>query len=291
MESKIEMRGQGGFRTRDSATKIDFPSTAIPKVFLRSDIRERQTRLEDVIRDQIVPKLQLIHHEADQAGATRPFADEEIAEFGVVAMGREAAASIAYFERMRAKGHSLENMFAHFLAPTARHLGALWEQDRCDFVDVTLGVARLQELLELFGSASEKPLIDRRHRALLIAAPGERHMFGVDMVAELMRAAGWEVHVEKGLDVGQNAAAVATEWFGVVGVTASGEAGLDGVARIIEHVRRSSANRAVGVMVGGPAFANDPELVARVGADASAADAPSAVILAKKLLMLQAEKA
>ena len=111
------------------------------------------------------------------------------------------------------------------------------------------------------------------------------------MVAELMRAAGWEVHVEKGLDVGQNAAAVATEWFGVVGVTASGEAGLDGVARIIEHVRRSSANRAVGVMVGGPAFANDPELVARVGADASAADAPSAVILAKKLLMLQAEKA
>jgi methanogenic corrinoid protein MtbC1 len=47
-------------------------------------------------------------------------------------------------------------------------------------------------------------------------------------------------------------------------------------------------NRAIGVMVGGPAFTRNPDLVARVGADAAAVDAPTAVILAKKLLMSQA---
>ena len=188
---------------------------------------------------------------------------------------------------MRARGHSIESLFANLLAPTARHLGELWDQDRCDFVDVTLGVARLQEMLEIFGATHCRPITDRHHRVLLISTPDEKHMFGVEMVARFMVGAGWEVEIEKGPQVRQRAvAAVAAEWFTVAGVTLSRETGLEFVAEVIDGIRRASLNRAVRIMVGGPAFAHHPELVAQVGADAAAPDAPTAVLLAKKLLLL-----
>ena len=50
------------------------------------------------------------------------------------------------------------------------------------------------------------------------------------------------------------------------------------------EVRRRSLNPRIGIMIGGSAVARDPELVARVGADGTAANGPAAVILAKKLL-------
>jgi methanogenic corrinoid protein MtbC1 len=262
-----------------------------PEIFLGSELHERQMRLAEVIAGEIVPRLKLIHHHLNRAPALEAPGLAEIVEFGALAIGPDEAAARFYFEKMRAKGHSLETLFVDFLAPTARYLGELWDQDRCDFIDVTLGVARLQNLLSLFGSASDIPVHDIRRRALLISTPAERHLFGVEMVAKFMRAAGWDVLVEKGLDPSQCVASVATEWIGVVGVTLSAETGVDEVARIVEKIRRASMNRAVSVMVGGPAFAENPSLIGQAGADAAAADAPTAVILAKKLLLMQAASA
>jgi methanogenic corrinoid protein MtbC1 len=268
----------------DGQPRVPDAPPVMPEIYFRADLLERQRRLADVIAGEIVPRLQLIHHKLRREPTLAAPAPNEIVEFGALTIGFDETAPIAYFEKMRAKGYSLETLFVDFLAPTARHLGELWDQDRCDFIDVTLGVARLQQLLALFGSAEDIPVHDIQQRALLISAPSEKHLFGVDIVAKFMRGAGWDVTVEKGLDVDQNVAAVSTEWFGVAGVTLSAESGLDEVARIITAIRRASMNRSIGVMVGGPVFAHDPALVAKVGADAAAADAPTAVILAKKLL-------
>ena len=221
------------------------------------------------------------------APPTDPVTTEEIAAFGALAIARDGAEAQAYFEKLHAGGRSIEWLCANLLAPTACHLGGLWEQDLCDFVDVTLGLGRLQEILARFGSPADTAVVDERHRALLISTPGEKHLFGVEIVAESLRGAGWRVRVERGCDAVRSAAAVAAEWVGVVGVTLSGEAGLETVARIIERVRRASINRHVGVIVGGPAFAENPPRVAQVGADAAAIDAPGAVIVARRLLASQ----
>ena len=178
--------------------------------------------------------------------------------FGALAMGRDGALAQAYFEAAPRRGHSIEWLCTHLLAPTARHLGGLWEQDLCDFVDVTLGMARLQEILARFGSPAETRVVDERHCALLISMPGEKHLLGLEIVAESLRGAGWRVQVERGFDAVRSAAAVAAEWVGVVGVTLSGETGLETAARIIESVRRASVNPGVGILVGGPAFAQSP---------------------------------
>ena len=176
-----------------------------------------------MLRKEIVPRLLLIHHQIRRSRGPTPPTEAEIEEFGRLVIQPEAVAARAYFDSMRARGHSLDTLFVDFLAPTARHLGELWDQDRCDFVDVTLGVARLHELLEMFSFADEFVGDDLRHRAILIASPGEKHRFGMDMVAKFMRAAGWTVTIEIERSAEENARSVADEWVGVAGLTMSSD--------------------------------------------------------------------
>jgi methanogenic corrinoid protein MtbC1 len=213
---------------------------------------------------------------------------EEIAQFGQLVMASDPEAATVFFERMRERGHSLDTLYEGLMAPTARHLGELWHQDRCDFVDVTLGVSRLQELLKIFSSAADITVVDIRRRALLITTPGDHHLFGVDLIGTFLREAAWDVTMEKGLGPEQNMRTVAGEWFGVAGIAMSAVSMLDTVARTIEALRRASLNPAIAVIVGGRAFNDHPELVARVGADAAANDGPTAAIVAKRLLIQQA---
>ena len=266
-----------------------YAGTPVPKAINRADFRERQARLAGVIAEQIVPRLLLIHKNVRNADSgVEAFTSDEITEFGDLTMAPDSSAARAYFEKMQARGHSLDTLFVNLLAPTARRLGEYWEQDLCDFVDVTIGVARLQELLTIFGAADDIPMVDLQHRVLLATAPGEQHVFGVDMVGKVMRAAGWDVAIRKGPSIKEIAAAVAADWYGVVGVALSAEEGLEEIGRSIDEMRRVSRNRHLGIMVGGPVFTGHPERAVQVGADGVADDAPAAVILAKKLLLMQA---
>lgn len=262
--------------------------SAPPRALPPREAETRRSRLASVIADEILPRLQRFHHEIAKAGAPPDApSSEEIVEFGALTIGPDIGAASLYFDKMRAKGHSLDTLFVHFLAPTARHLGELWEQDLCDFIDVTIGVGRLQELLSIFGAA-DQGVTELHHRALLIATPGERHLFGLDMVASFMRNAGWTVSLGAGLGVEESAAVAAREWYGVAGVTLSAPSGLEAAAAAINAIRRSSVNRAISVIAGGPVFSQRPELALQAGADAAAIDAPTAVLLAKKLLLAQA---
>ena len=52
---------------------------------------------------------------------------------------------------------------------------------------------------------------------------------------------------------------------------------IDALARAIREIRRASRNPKIGVLVGGQAFTEQPELTALVGADATATDGQQAV--------------
>jgi MerR family transcriptional regulator, light-induced transcriptional regulator len=263
-----------------------FSWTRTPPVFLRPDIDLRRESLEDVVANVIIPRLEDLHSANDGQPqlATVP-RQEEIEEFGAIVMRPDFSPSVAYFEKMLEQGHSLQSLFLDFLEPTARHLGDLWHQDRCDFVDVAIGVTHLQQLLLTFGSKSECPISGPHRRALLMTPACEQHSFGVYLFAEFMTAAGWDVTTIHRIKVKDAAAEVAAGWFGIAGMSLSSESGLEATARTINAIRHASLNSAIRVFVGGPTVMQKPELAARVGADAAAGDAPTAVLLAKKLLL------
>ena len=249
-------------------------------------LRGWNARLEEVIRERIVPRLVLVHRNLralEKGPAPQP---EDIVEFGQLVVATDARAAELFFTRMRERGLSVDSLFETLLAPTARHLGELWEADLCDFVDVSIGVGRLQTLLETFSRAPSMA-IDSRRRALLIATPGDQHLFGLDVIASFLRISGWEVLVEKGHSIEQNADTVSSQWIAAAGVTVSRETNLDLVARTIDNVRRNSLNPSISVMVGGILFKGRPDLIVRVGADAMAEDGPTAVLLARRLYLEQ----
>jgi methanogenic corrinoid protein MtbC1 len=241
--------------------------------------------LASVVFDDIVPRLQMLHHALSAQDAERAFTKQEISEFAEILIVDDGAAADQFLKKMRARGYSEEMLFLGLLAETARHLGALWEDDRCNFVDVTIGVARLQKILCVFSGQSEPAVVDDRQRAALCALRGETHIFGLEMVACFMRHASWEVDLQKDAETHDVAELVGGAWFAVLGFTLSSEMGLEGLCRAIKSGRAASLNPQIGILVGGPMFRVNPGLVAQVGADAMAGDAASATLLAKKLLL------
>ncbi len=245
---------------------------------------------ESLISDQILPRLLLVHDQAPRRdNQSTLFTDEQIREFCAMSLSENSAAARLYLEALQEAGHSLETLCLHLLTPAARLLGADWVDDQCDFLDVTLGVGRMQQLLTLCCPVAERPVIDIRHRILLATAPGDQHVFGVEMLGTMLRKAGWDVTIQNGPSTKRLAASVADHWYGVVGLALSAESGLQDIGRSIEDMRRVSRNPHLAIMVGGPVFAGHPERAVQVGADSLADDALAAVNLAKKLLKRQSE--
>jgi methanogenic corrinoid protein MtbC1 len=211
-------------------------------------------------------------------------------EFVKLILAHDVVVASAYFEAMRSRGVSLEALYLHLLAPAARRLGEFWSDDRCDFTEVTVALGRLQQALRELSPAFRNEAKPREHgrRALLMPAPGEQHTFGLFMVAEFFRRAGWDVWGGPPSSSNDLTGMVRAEWFDVVGLSVGCESRLDVLAAGIRAIRRASRNRAIGVMVGGPTFVMHPELVALVGADATAADARQAAFQAESLVSLLA---
>ncbi len=253
-----------------------------------SDAAERQRRLANVIAQEIIPRLMLLHHEVLSPCASKSHAPspDEIHEVAKLVLGPDVQAAADYILHLKHCGLPLDVLFVELLEPAARHLGKMWEDDRCDFLDVTLGVARLQKLLAVFNDTHKIGAFGDMRRIITATTFGEQHRFGLAMVERFLRAAGWDVHSEAGSRPETVAAAVRSEWFAVAGITLSCESRLDALAEMVKTIREQSCNKSIGVIVGGAVFTKSPELAMRVGADAAALNAPTAVTLAQKLFDL-----
>ena len=108
-----------------------------------------------------------------------------------IVLGSDLEAAAAYVLVLRDRGLSMETLFLELLEPTARLLGDMWDRDECDFIDVTLGVARLQKLLAIFNDTHNRSaFLDERRRVLMAMTPGNQHSFGVAMVERFLLAGG-----------------------------------------------------------------------------------------------------
>lgn len=73
----------------------------------------------------------------------------------------------------------------------------------------------------------------------------------------------------------------------VVGFSVGSSVRLTALKGAIRDVRAASVNTDIKVMVGGPLLLTQPDLLAELGADASATDAPGAVREARGLLTVR----
>lgn len=261
-----------------------------PEIYQRPDVATRQIDLARIVSNEIIPRLIRLHSEILPDAPPVDVVLEALAPSGAdidslahIVIGDDLEAAATYVTVLRDRGLSMETLYVELLEPTARHLGKMWEDDECDFIDVTIGVARLQKLLAIFNETYHLPDLSTRRQVLMALAPGNQHSFGAIMIDRLLFASGWQVQTEYSGVTDDIVSAVRENWFAVVGLTAGSDLQLDALKSVIVEIRRASRNAHVGILVGGPMFTENPALVHSVGADATAPNAPAAVLAAQKL--------
>lgn len=266
----------------------DQPGTFIPEAPVPS-ARERMARIVRTIEQDIIPRLVLAHRPALELTPTRGstlVTDADVAQFVQSMLAPDDGGWQAMTDRLQAQGMAVCDIYLHLLAPAAREFGRMWDEDLCTFTDVTVAMGRTQRVLRAlspaFGHEVEYPQNGRR--VLLVPAPGEQHTFGLAIVAEFFRSAGWEVVGDSEARTADPAALVRNEWFDVVGISVGSDARLDWLKSGIGAIRNASRNRGVCVLVGGPGFAADMARVREVGADGTASDGQQAPAMAEQLL-------
>lgn len=247
--------------------------------------------LQAVIEQQIIPRLLNVHQlfpakireliEEEPAGE-----QQEFLAFTLHCLSGDAPAANDIVDALMARGLAHDRIFLELITPAARHLGVLWEQDLCDFAQVTCGLAMMHQMIYRLGY--ESPAGPRgegeSERIMLACAPGSQHFLGLTMVADFFRQAGAEVILEISSSESELLRAVANEWFDVVGISVALEGQLLALPALIQHVRSHSGNPNVRVVLGGPIFLMQPCKAEDLGADAIFTDAREAVGAVKRLV-------
>lgn len=241
-------------------------------------------RLRSLVEGDLLPRLLLIHNAgpippALAARAARTLPGGESDQFlGLLTGGRPDDEVALFVTGLLDRGHSLDTVYVDLLAPAARRLGVLWAEDRCDFVEVTLACCQLQRVIRRLG----RQLMSNRRagakgRVLVAGLPTEQHTLGPILVAELLGQDGWTVELGAPF-----APTPPVEGIGLLAFSLARTDLWKAARERIADLRRRAGSQLM-VMVGGAAFAEEPGLASRVGADGWAEDGKAVKALADRL--------
>lgn len=149
-----------------------------------------------IIEGEIIPRLLMAHASQSGKGSASgtEIAPSQASHFATLPLRLEAAGLMEEVDRFLEEGVSVEAIYLDLLAPAARKLGELWETDECDFIDVTMGLWRLQEVMRDIAQRSP-PIVKAvaAPRSVLTApVPGDQHSFGALMLEEVFARSGWQ---------------------------------------------------------------------------------------------------
>jgi methanogenic corrinoid protein MtbC1 len=285
MESSLTTYGDAGAgELSQASTGPDSPAQVHSPG--HSPARSWVDLLSEAIESEILPRLLSARDDAREAGEDGLPNAAQIEAFVCLIINDDIEQVRAVADRVIVRGGGREALLDGLLTPAARRLGVMWERDECDFMTVTLGVYRLDQVMKETATASGTvPLSNGfEHRVLLLPAPGEQHSFGLAMVADGFREGGWCVRSGAAVSRAQLLHLVRDEWFDVVGLSVSAERWLKGLPSCIRALRLASCNPNIFLMLGGQAIVDDAERTRFLGADATAKTARDALREANKFM-------
>jgi methanogenic corrinoid protein MtbC1 len=164
------------------------------------------------------------------------------------------------------------------VAPAMRTVGELWARDEITVADEHLATAITYRALNVISAAAGDPPEATRQRVMLAALEEERHVVGLQMVADTLTAAGFDV-MALGADVPLDAllAAIARYAPAVLGLSVTMPSG-PRLAAALARIRE--VDPALAILVGGAAAAvPEPASQATYVADAEQAVAAVETLL------------
>jgi len=262
--------------------------------------RAEHSELSLLLENLVIPKLIA---DRNQGGAiadpvespsvaaystNQKIAATDVEAFTLMSLHEDAHVLLSFVDDCLASGNSVETVFVELLAPAARRLGEYWTADSEDFVGVTMGLWRIQEVLReltLRIPPAARPGNGQRS-ALFSPMPGEQHSFGTLMVAECFQRAGWDTDVLIEPTRSELTGKFAKRHYDLIGLTVSNDCSTSALSSLVTTIKAVSSNPQIKVLLGGRVINEQPELVRECGADATAHDAVSAVEVANDMVPL-----
>jgi MerR family transcriptional regulator, light-induced transcriptional regulator len=243
-----------------------------------------QVELLRAIESDIIPRLLMAYRDDCEERSVPVLASGSVGELVTLLLGSDSQLATLFMQAQLKRGVPVETLLLELMAPAARVLGEMWESDDCSFVDVTVGLSRMQRMLRLLRPEETAPA--NGISILLASTPGEQHVFGLRMAEELLGRAGWNVRCVTHTSADELASLVFSESFDMIGFSLGGETLLAELTATISKCRAASANKSVGVLVGGAYVQANPGLAKKVGADFEVSDAKEALQVATDWLQV-----
>jgi MerR family transcriptional regulator, light-induced transcriptional regulator len=242
-----------------------------------------------IIEGEIIPRLLMAHAGGEIRSKSRrasPIKPDDASRFAALPLKLEAAGLLEEVDAFMTEGASVETVCLDLLAPAARKLGEMWERDECDFIDVTMGLWRLQEVMREIAARTpaERAFLSAPRSALFAPMPGDHHNFGALMIEEVFARAGWQSEALVKPERRELLDRLARQPYDLVGLTLTRDCPSAALANLIKAMRSASANPDIIIFVGGRMINENPDLVFQVGADGTGADALSALEMAENLV-------
>jgi methanogenic corrinoid protein MtbC1 len=174
-------------------------------------------------------------------------------------------------------GLGIRTLYLEVFQPVMREIGRLWQENRITVADEHLATAITQAAMarmydQLFAAAAPPgPLL------VAACADQERHELGLRMICDVLEMEGWDtVFLGASVPVEDLVRMVLDRKPEVVALSASIAPHVARVREAIAGIRGAVPQGAPLILVGGRAFADDPGLAGRLGADLTAKDAVEA---------------
>lgn len=245
-----------------------------PEVFEKThqEITTLKARLpEDAVASLASEVIRRLSHRSLQLKAkARDPAPDEIENLARALISADESAGAELVLEARGAGMDIEVVYLRYLAGAARLLGEWWDEDRVNFVEVTIGTSRIYSIMRasthLF--VSQKKV--NQKSAVFAASPNETHTMGVRMAADLFRKNGWTIDLMIGRSHDELVEEIDQSHHYLIGLSSAGRHSAAEMAKLVIALRISKPTAFI--MVSGQIVNDAEDIVSVLGADGVAND-------------------
>lgn len=215
--------------------------------------------------------------------------DKAIEEFRfLVVHPRTRLSSLVTFLHEKLPRGRPEYVKVLFLEAVARLLGKEWTEDTCDFIDVTIGTARLQELVQSLALPYRDGNGDMSApHALILTPKGEQHTLMPHMIGLLFDTLGWSRRVLEPSEHESRNFSPSVERADVICIGWSNIRLAGEFETLVHAIRHQRQDRRLPLVVGGAGALNSIDLLVGLGIDCICDSVYSAVRICQNYCELQ----
>lgn len=179
-----------------------------------------------------------------------------------------------FIQDVQDDGASLDAIYLSYLAEAAGILGEWWDEDHVTFHEVTIASSRIYAILRRLSYLFVPKRPVEVKSAVFATVPGETHLLGVQMAADLFGSEGWNIEVLGGLPHEALVAQISESPCHILGLSAGGAHAEAALVRLIVAVHLSRPD--MRIFLSGQIVTASPEFVALLDIDGSASEIEAA---------------